>query len=482
MANLTNEQIEQLLALLASAGIDRTIVGKVMPLHKGEYDPLVIYAINDIVSYHGSSYWKYNPVEEAGIIPVDETVWRQLTDASAVEEYVERAVLAANRAETAQTGAETAQAAAEDAEEGAQAAQTAAEAAQTAAESASETAQGYAGDASASASGAAQSAQDAENAATGAQASATTASNAAVSASASAADATSSATDAYTSQQAAEAAQEAAETAEAGAESAVTDAVAAKDAAVAAKTAAETAKTDSIAAKNAAETAQAGAESAEDGAEAAQAAAEAAAALVADMALMEAIAPKYSSTTVYKVGNLLSASGKMYLTIKDAPAGTPVTNTEYFEEKSVADIIEMIKQGAIVTGHSAVADNLTPYSEDSGTTQENPFISQGTGTDNNSVIVTTGNIARQLEKQGNTIVVKQLNRPSQFNAGYWTCSSGDSMSFTDGICRITSAGNEGTWVEGNRVSRQLSTLESNHSYILIFDARASTSALISSSL
>lgn len=58
--------------------------------------------------------------------------------------------------------------------------------------------------------------------------------------------------------------------------------------------------------------------------------------------------------------------------------------------------------------HSTVADNLTPYSEDSGTTQENPFISQGTGTDNNSVIVTTGTIAKQLEKQGNTLQIVQL--------------------------------------------------------------------------
>ena len=123
--------------------------------------------------------------------------------------------------------------------------------------------------------------------------------------------------------------------------------------------------------------------------------------------LLSDLAPDYDETADYKIGNLLSASGKMYLTIKDAPAGTPVTNTEYFEEKSVADIIEMIKQGAIVTGHSQVADNLTPYSEDSGIVQSNPYISQGTGTDNNSVIVTTGNIAKQLEKQGNTIVKNQ---------------------------------------------------------------------------
>lgn len=59
-------------------------------------------------------------------------------------------------------------------------------------------------------------------------------------------------------------------------------------------------------------------------------------------------------------------------------------------------------------GKATVADNLTPYSEDSGVTQDAPFISQGTGTDNNSAIVTVGVIAKQLEKQGNTVVVNQL--------------------------------------------------------------------------
>ena len=155
---------------------------------------------------------------------------------------------------------------------------------------------------------------------------------------------------------------------------------------------------------------------------------------------MEDLAPAYDSTVPYKVGNLLSASGKMYLTIKDAPAGTPVTNTEYFEEKSVSDIIEMIKQGAIVTGHSAVADNLTPYSEDSGTTQENPFISQGTGTDNNSVIVTTGNIAKQLEKQGNTVPVMQLASP--LNATYWAGNNA-SVSFSNDVATLTASAQNG---------------------------------------
>lgn len=124
--------------------------------------------------------------------------------------------------------------------------------------------------------------------------------------------------------------------------------------------------------------------------------------------LLSDLAPEYDDEELYKIGNLLTYLGKQYYCIADAPAGTLPTNTTYFEEKSVADIIEMIKQGAIVTGHAGVADNLTPYSEDSGVIQDTPFISQETGTDNNSVIVTTGDTAKQLEKLGNAVVYTQL--------------------------------------------------------------------------
>ena len=123
--------------------------------------------------------------------------------------------------------------------------------------------------------------------------------------------------------------------------------------------------------------------------------------------LIKDIAPVYDSTKAYKIGNLLTYLGKQYYCIADAPAGTLPTNTTYFEEKSVADIIEMIKQGSIVVGHAGVADNLTPWSEDSGAIQDTPFISQETGTANNTVIVTTGDTAKQLEKLGNAVVVNQ---------------------------------------------------------------------------
>ena len=55
-----------------------------------------------------------------------------------------------------------------------------------------------------------------------------------------------------------------------------------------------------------------------------------------------------------------------------------------------------------------VTKNIAPISEESGTIQSNPFISQGTGTNNNVDSVDTSPVAKQLEKQGYTVVNNQL--------------------------------------------------------------------------
>lgn len=63
----------------------------------------------------------------------------------------------------------------------------------------------------------------------------------------------------------------------------------------------------------------------------------------------DVIATPYDNTAAYKVGILLTDGGKLYYCKKSAPAGTPVTNTEYFRDASVAgdfiSIIKVIDQG-----------------------------------------------------------------------------------------------------------------------------------------
>lgn len=97
-------------------------------------------------------------------------------------------------------------------------------------------------------------------------------------------------------------------------------------------------------------------------------------------------------------------------------------------------LVDNLKKGVLEPAHSQVADNLTPYNEDSGVMQDAPFISQGTGTDNNSAIVTTGVIAKQLEKQGNTLSIMQL--ANELNATNWSVNYFTS-SYLDGVATLT---------------------------------------------
>lgn len=188
-----------------------------------------------------------------------------------------------------------------------------------------------------------------------------------------------------------------------------------------------------------------------------------------EKALMEIIAPKYNALTAYKIGTLLTYLGKQYYCIKDAPAGTLPTNTEFFEEKLVADIIEMIKNGIIETGHSKVADNLNPVSEESGTTQDAPFISQGTGTANNTAIVDTSPVAKQLEKQGNTIAYNQkVQNPHFTDTSNWTNSGTGTFTVSSGVAHFM-ASNVEDFIKSNNINGIV-----GHKYLFMIKAKSTT--------
>ena len=123
------------------------------------------------------------------------------------------------------------------------------------------------------------------------------------------------------------------------------------------------------------------------------------------------MAPAYDNTIAYKVGILLSYQGKLYECIKDATAGTLPTNTTYFKEVSVAEVVgdlqTGLENGTIVPNKSRATESIENVSDESGTTQDNPFISQGTGTNNNVDSVDTSPVAKQIEKQGYTVANNQ---------------------------------------------------------------------------
>jgi len=76
------------------------------------------------------------------------------------------------------------------------------------------------------------------------------------------------------------------------------------------------------------------------------------------------------------------------------------------DAKAVGDTKASI-DGFYETMGVGVADNLTPYSEDSGASQDIPFIAQGTGCGNGESVVDTGSYCQLKKKLGNTVGVNQ---------------------------------------------------------------------------
>ena len=154
------------------------------------------------------------------------------------------------------------------------------------------------------------------------------------------------------------------------------------------------------------------------------------------------IAPEWDETEDYKIGILLSYQGKMYECIKDATAGTLPTNTTYFKEVSVAEVVgdlqTGLENGTIVPNKSRATESIENVSDESGTTQDNPFISQGTGTNNNVDSVDTSPVAKQIEKQGYTVANNQFVPDGIFNSTsgwYYVRATG---AVSDGVLTLTS--------------------------------------------
>ena len=95
--------------------------------------------------------------------------------------------------------------------------------------------------------------------------------------------------------------------------------------------------------------------------------------------------------------------------------------------------IEDLKDGTLVP---KLADNLTPYAEDSGTTQTPPFFLEGTATGNGESRVDAKQVpafAFLQEKRGNMVTVNQLANPSSYRES----GSGTGWSFTCNGSKIT---------------------------------------------
>ena len=72
--------------------------------------------------------------------------------------------------------------------------------------------------------------------------------------------------------------------------------------------------------------------------------------------------------------------------------------------------------------NTGTSDNWTPYSKDSGATQDIPFINEATGGGNGESVVDTGSYLQFKKKLGNTVGVNQLAK--ELTTANWTTSDG----------------------------------------------------------
>ena len=175
----------------------------------------------------------------------------------------------------------------------------------------------------------------------------------------------------------------------------------------------------------------------------------------------------WNLATAYEKLDAVTHDGSLYIAKQDVPGGTAITNTTYWVlavEKGdqgetgngIASIAKTGTAGNVdtytitytdgttttftvtnggvttvngrtgdVTGlaeedgnypllNAGTADNLTPYSEDSGATQDIPFINEATGGGNGESVVDTGSYLQFKKKLGNTVGVNQLINPANF--------------------------------------------------------------------
>lgn len=152
---------------------------------------------------------------------------------------------------------------------------------------------------------------------------------------------------------------------------------------------------------------------------------------------------------------------------------------EYASKEELENEVQKIEDGTTVVGKSKVADNIAPYSDESGALQDEPFISQGTGTNNNVEIVTTGDFCELKSKNGNTIPVIQLCRNPNFNgSGYWDVVNGTlTTNNSIGTYKVTTV-SETSY--GNRlgVNSGSQVFIKDHIYYLDFTVRSSKAGLI----
>ena len=165
--------------------------------------------------------------------------------------------------------------------------------------------------------------------------------------------------------------------------------------------------------------------------------------------VLNRLVTQFSTSVAYTKGQYTNYQNVLYRFTADKSAGawdsTKVETASFNElvddvNSAVASVTgkantQDLLNGTLVPNKALSAIGIQPVSEDSGTAQENPFINQGAGTNNNVESVDTSPVGKNLEKQGNTICYNQFAK--ELNSTNWAKASKCSVSFNNGKATLT---------------------------------------------
>ena len=208
---------------------------------------------------------------------------------------------------------------------------------------------------------------------------------------------------------------------------------------------------------------------------------------------------EYDSTKTYNKGDFVvyenpSDTFKLYKCNSDNVTGA--WDGSKWDLATFQDLVDDIESAVAFVNDKAnvdgnyptmtvgVADQLSPYDDESGDDQDEPFIFQATGTGNGTQPdFATGAIALMKEKQGNTVVVNQLVQNPNFDTVYsWQVGNASygSFSISDGIGKWTCTTQPAHYYQTGMIgSSNYMSIPYNHKILAIAMVRTSVQADIS---
>lgn len=187
--------------------------------------------------------------------------------------------------------------------------------------------------------------------------------------------------------------------------------------------------------------------------------------------------PEYDSAESYDVGDFVVYNDQLY---KCIGATTGAWDSTKWQLATLNDLVSDIENAVAFVNDKAnvdgnyptmtvgVADNLSPYDEESGIKQHAPFNFQASGTNNgDDPTATVGALAIMNEKRGNTVVVNQPIQNGTFTStdNWLVPTDRGSLSVSSNKATITWNGQQNNWYQ-NRIAQVDVFKTTGHKYYI----------------